>query len=239
MARVVKEYDDRFNEFLETAQTLFFTQGYEQTSVQDIIKQIGVAKGTFYHYFDSKVELLEAVVKRNRTNLLESVVLPIANHSEWDALTKFRQFFSGLNNWKLLNHNIILQMLRMLYKDENVLLRLKLTDVSRLTMAPPLAEIIEQGVMEGVFDVRFAQETAELILRICEVPSHEFVAALIDGHYDAARLEIITREFDVFNRSIERVLGMTNHTVTLVSEADLLDWLAIVEQVSVDKAVSS
>ena len=55
MARTVKEPDVRRNEILDVAQQFFYTKGYEQTSVHDIIDQIGIAKGTFYHYFGSKV----------------------------------------------------------------------------------------------------------------------------------------------------------------------------------------
>ena len=63
MVRITKEYDERLTEFLETAQQLFFQKGYEKTSVNDIIKKIGVAKGTFYHYFKSKKDLLDKIVK--------------------------------------------------------------------------------------------------------------------------------------------------------------------------------
>ena len=51
MARVTKEYRERKNEILDAAQELFLTQGYEKISVDNIIKKIGIAKGTFYYYF--------------------------------------------------------------------------------------------------------------------------------------------------------------------------------------------
>ena len=235
MARIVKEYDERFTEFLDTAQALFFNEGYEQTSVQDIINQMGVAKGTFYHYFDSKTDLLEAVVKRNREHVLATVVMPVVRNSEWDALTKLEHFFGNLNDWKLQNHAMILDMMRMLYKDENILLRLKMHEGTRQNMTAPLAEIIEQGVAEGTFAVRYPHETAELVLRMCEMPSRAFIAALLDGQYDENCLEMIKREMYVFNRSIERVLGMRENTVSLIWDEDLTDWLAVLQQVALEK----
>ncbi|MCK4578956.1 MAG: TetR/AcrR family transcriptional regulator, partial [Candidatus Marinimicrobia bacterium] len=54
MARVLKEYDERKTEFLDAARELFYSLGYEQTSVNTIIEKVGVSKGTFYHYFKSK-----------------------------------------------------------------------------------------------------------------------------------------------------------------------------------------
>lgn len=48
MVRIVKAYDVRYNEFLDMAQELLFSNGYEQTSVQEIIDIVGVSKGAFY-----------------------------------------------------------------------------------------------------------------------------------------------------------------------------------------------
>lgn len=52
--RIIKEYEERRKEILETAERLFLTKGYTKTTVNDILKEIGIAKGTFYHYFKSK-----------------------------------------------------------------------------------------------------------------------------------------------------------------------------------------
>lgn len=234
MARIVKEFDERFDEFLDAAQALFFGKGYEQTSVQDIITHIGVAKGTFYHYFESKADLLDAVIKRSRKRIL-ATVMPIVDDTEHGALTRFAHFFREIGSWKLDNKDMILTTLRMLYKDDNVLLRLKSQEETRQTMAAPLAQIIEAGVTEGTFNVRFAHETAELVLRMCEMPSQGFVGALLDGAYDAERVEVIKRELHVFNRSIERVLGMAEYSFDMVTDEDLADWLSVLDRFAVNK----
>lgn len=46
---------------LESALTLFGAKGYEATSVQEITDASGVTKGAFYHYFDSKEDLLRLI----------------------------------------------------------------------------------------------------------------------------------------------------------------------------------
>jgi AcrR family transcriptional regulator len=43
---------------------LFFTKGYAKTTVNDVLQEIGIAKGTFYYYFKSKEEVMDAVVMR-------------------------------------------------------------------------------------------------------------------------------------------------------------------------------
>ena len=52
--RIVKEHDERRNEIITTAEEFFLTKGFNKTTVNDILKRIGIAKGTFYHYFVSK-----------------------------------------------------------------------------------------------------------------------------------------------------------------------------------------
>ena len=64
MVRISKDYDVRKQEFLDAAQKLFYEQGYDQTSVNTIIDAVGVSKGTFYHYFKSKEDLLDALAER-------------------------------------------------------------------------------------------------------------------------------------------------------------------------------
>ena len=45
--RIIKEYEERRKEILETAERLFLTKGYTKTTVNDILKEIGIAKGRF------------------------------------------------------------------------------------------------------------------------------------------------------------------------------------------------
>ncbi|MCK4970643.1 MAG: TetR/AcrR family transcriptional regulator, partial [Thermoplasmata archaeon] len=47
MARTVKKPEERRVEFLLSAQKLFIENGYYNTSVDDICKEMGVAKGLF------------------------------------------------------------------------------------------------------------------------------------------------------------------------------------------------
>src|SRR5262245_58568880 len=54
MARVVKEHAVRRGEILDVAQRLVYTSGYEQMTIQDMLDELQISKGAFYHYFSSK-----------------------------------------------------------------------------------------------------------------------------------------------------------------------------------------
>ena len=69
MARIVKEADERRNEILDAAETLL-QKRVLKTTIIDILNQVGIAKGTFYYYFKSKEEVMDAIIERfplNRT----------------------------------------------------------------------------------------------------------------------------------------------------------------------------
>lgn len=63
LTRTVKKPEERRWELIHAATELFSEHGYEKTSVNDIIQKIGVAKGTFYHYFKSKEEIADFLFK--------------------------------------------------------------------------------------------------------------------------------------------------------------------------------
>lgn len=73
MARIVKEHDERRNEIIRTAAVLFSQKGYEKCSVNDILNAIGIAKGTFYYYFKSKEDVLDAAVEQISEQVLMQV----------------------------------------------------------------------------------------------------------------------------------------------------------------------
>lgn len=61
----------RLDELMNAAQTLFLEQGFEATTINDIVARAQVGKGTFYHYFASKNEMLDALAKRYTDYFLE------------------------------------------------------------------------------------------------------------------------------------------------------------------------
>ena len=63
MVRIVKKAEVRRAEIVEAARFLFQTQEYEKVTMQAVMERLGIAKGTIYHHFQSKEELLEAVVE--------------------------------------------------------------------------------------------------------------------------------------------------------------------------------
>ncbi len=60
----MRKGDEKRQELLSTAEKLFCQQGYDKTSVQDILNAASLSKGGFYHHFSSKEEVLTALCDR-------------------------------------------------------------------------------------------------------------------------------------------------------------------------------
>ena len=58
----MKKGEKRKQDLIRIAYRLFTARGYEHTSVDEIIAEAGIAKGTYYYYFESKEQMLEDVV---------------------------------------------------------------------------------------------------------------------------------------------------------------------------------
>lgn len=92
--RVSKRPEERREEFLDAAQALFYEQGVEATSVQQIVKRVGVAQGLYYYYFRSKKEIVEAVIVR-LTDRFEEELRSFVGSLKGSFHTRFEAFLDA------------------------------------------------------------------------------------------------------------------------------------------------
>jgi len=81
------------------------------TSVNEIINTIGIAKGTFYHYFTSKYDLLNAVIERFIKQITDSIQ-PILQQGDLDAVEKFNESFQLIGQIKFEKKSLCLSFLK-------------------------------------------------------------------------------------------------------------------------------
>ena len=73
--RVVKEAEERKNEILDVAERLFISRGFDRTSTNDILEEVGIARGTLYYHFKSKEEILDALITREMKRKFEEELI--------------------------------------------------------------------------------------------------------------------------------------------------------------------
>ena len=81
----------------------------------------------------------------------EQVMQPIVDAKDLPALEKLRRYFDASGRWKTSRKAFMLDLLRVWYTDSNAIVRIKQETAAFKRIAPLLAEIIRQGIAEGVF----------------------------------------------------------------------------------------
>lgn len=225
MARTVNEqaHAVRRNEILDVAQRLVMTKGYEQMAIQDILDDLQISKGAFYHYFGSKQALLEALIERFREEA-EEVLFPIVQDPHSPTLEKLQRFFDAAGRWKTDRKTYILSLLRVWYADDNVIVRQKVQARMVKHFTPVLAGVIRQGVQEGVLTAPFPDHMSEIVLSILQSLGDAFGELLLCDEPkgdDLQRAECIAA---AYTHALERVLGAPAGSLSLIDAETLKEW---------------
>ncbi len=196
MARTVKAPEERRAEIVAAADQLFRQKGYAKCSVDMIIREIGVAKGTFYYYFKSKADILAAIVDRTLNQVVE-LAEGVADEPSLTAMQKMEALLGNSH----IGDDDSLDVAEMLHLPENRELH-ELTNIQTvLQLSPILARIVEQGIQEGSFEVDKPLETIQFLFTGAQF--------LTDGDlFGFSKPELRSRR-QVTQTIVEKALGAT------------------------------
>lgn len=157
--RITKEPETRKSEIIDAAAELFLTQGFDETSVSDIVAKVGVAQGLFYYYFKSKNEILDQVVNRFAEHLMEKVN-HIGNDNTLNSIQKLKNTFRFMLFPEPENQKIFYYV----HEEKNEILHQRMAQRWLNDIITLFLNIIEQGVKEKLFDVEYPRETLEIVI---------------------------------------------------------------------------
>ena len=157
--RIVKPAAERKNEILDVAEQLFAEKGYDNASTNDIINRIGIARGTLYHHFGSKEEILDALVERMTREGIARARAIISDKSRplMERLTGAILSLSA-------GSGAMPEVLEQIHKPQNALLHQKMQERLISGVVPLISEIIREGSEEGIFHTEYPDEAAEMII---------------------------------------------------------------------------
>lgn len=143
---------------LDVSQRLFLEKGYDNTTIQDIVDELGgLTKGAVYHHFKSKEEIMDAVGDRmfRENNPFDAVM----GRTDLNGLQKLRQMVL-LNQSDAARMEMNIQSLPIL-KNPRVLAGM--IESNRSILTPYFYKLIEEGVRDGSIHTEYAKELSELI----------------------------------------------------------------------------
>lgn len=229
MVRIVKEenYAVKRNEILDVAQRLVYTKGYEQMTIQDILDELHISKGAFYHYFDSKSDLLEALIERIYQEV-KNLLLPIVQAPHLPAIEKLNDFFASAGRWKVQQKTFLLSMLGVWYADENAIVRQKVQAALVKRSTPWLAAIIKQGLQEGVFATAYPEQIGEVVMNMLLGLGDGFAGLLLVREPQGDEEQRAENVVAIYTDAMERVLGAPHGSIEVIDAESVKEWFVSV-----------
>ena len=209
--------------FVDAAQRLMQMKGYEQMSIQDLLDELDASRGAFYHYFDSKQELLTAVIDRMVDAGLAEVA-PIVTEPGLPAIRKLERVFSGIGRWKTERKALVLSVMGVWMSDDNAIVREKLRRTMVGRLVPTLAPIIQQGIEEGTFKAEPAEATARVFVMLLLGFQDIAIELFIDRQAGRIALSEVEHTFANYASAIERILGAPAGSVNLLDHSLMQAW---------------
>jgi len=161
----MKKGDERRLRILETAEKLFYQKGYEATSIQDILDDLKMSKGGFYHHFESKLQLLDALCQgqmQENGELMRAAV----EKKRGDAVAQLNALYERCTLWQEGQAEFTSLVLRTAYLGGSVQLRDSLKQAMLADARPLMKEIIHDGIEQKKFFTRYPDDIGELLLQL-------------------------------------------------------------------------
>lgn len=187
-----KHPEETVNRILTTAFRLFMEKGYEHTSVQEIIDNLGgLSKGAIYHHFKSKEDILVAVSDR-MTAESNRMLARIRDRCDLNGKEKLKTIFKASINRPV--QNDIFTVAPDFHNNPKLLFSL-LHDTIDNVAPDYILPIIEQGIADGTIETEYPEQLAELILLAANVWMNPMI-------FDST-VEESCRKFMVFSQMLQ------------------------------------
>ena len=195
----VKEAEERKNQILDVAEKLFAQKGFDHTSTVDILKEVGIARGTLYYHFSSKEDILDAVIQRI-TGQLMSAAEEIAGNQSIPVLERLTKSIIALN----VNSSIGQEIMTQVHKPQNALLHQKMREQLLKGVVPIITKLAEEGIRQGIFQTDYPAQAVEMLMLYS---SEAFDDIIIQSEEE--KMQRIMG----FIYNAERILGMKQGTL--------------------------
>ena len=193
----MKKGERRKQELLKIAYRMFIEKGYENTSIDEIINEAGIAKGTYYYYFESKEVTLEAVIDmmieeevgRAKEVLAASMPVP-------------RKLVSVIYSLRPVQDEQVIA--KALDVKENIVMHEKTNRRIVEEAVPLLTEVVKEGISQEIFNCTNIEERVKMLLIMSQ-------QMFDDGIFT-------DRDVEVYVDMVEKALGAKSGTMSFIVE---------------------
>lgn len=193
----MKKGERRKQDLLNIAYRMFIEKGYENTSVDDIIIEAGIAKGTYYYYFESKEATFEAVIE-----MMIEKAENIAKAALMNPVPIPQKLASVVYAFQPNKDEIVIT--DVLERKENIVMHDKIGKKIVEVAVPILSDIVREGIAQGIFACTNVEERVKMLLIMSQ--------NMFDyGAYS-------NKDIEVYVDMLEKSLGAKEGTMSFISE---------------------
>lgn len=193
----IKKGEKRKRELLEIAYRQFLAKGYENTSVDDIIDEAGIAKGTYYYYFGSKEQMLEEVIEMMLDNEIADAKRIL--ESDIPVPQKIVGIIASMRPTQ--DEQPIAETL---HSPENIIMHEKVSRQLIDRIVPILSGAAEEGIRQGIFRCDNIPERVRVLM---------IVSGNLFGEYRFGESDIA-----VFIDMAEKLFGAEKGTMSFIRQ---------------------
>ena len=193
----MKKGERRKQDLLNIAYRMFIEKGYENTSVDDIITEAGIAKGPYYYYFESKEATLEAVIE-----MMIEKAENVAKAALMNPVPIPQKLASVVYAFQPNKDEIVIT--DVLERKENIVMHDKIGKKIVEVAVPILSDIVREGIAQGIFACTNVEERVKMLLIMSQ--------NMFDyGAYS-------NKDIEVYVDMLEKSLGAKEGTMSFISE---------------------
>ncbi len=207
--RVVKDAEVRKGEILDAAAALFSQKGFDHTSTRDILQAVGIARGTLYHHFKSKEEIMDALIARHTERLLaqarqaaQDTAAPVEQRVLRTVMALHVDEAEGTDGKAMLDH---------LHKPQNALMHQKTKRILLRQVPQLFCDILKDGIAQGLYETAYPLECMEMAVCYLDTVLDEDVFEL------TARQRRVKVEALIWG--LERLLGVQAGRFAFIAQA--------------------
>ncbi|MDF2700194.1 MAG: TetR family transcriptional regulator [Haloplasmataceae bacterium] len=194
MKRITKDPQERRKEIMEMANQLFKKNGFELTSINQIVESLSIAKGTFYHYFKSKEEILIAIIDESMEKYIQNIKMFIDNDS-YDAVSKLNYVFKMIFFSQKEPDAIIF-----VEDNKDAIVHQKLDEKFYEKIYPIFLSIITKGIKETTFKITYPEDITQILMIGIRGYIHYHIPHFSDINYAISKIRVIE---ELFNKLLD------------------------------------
>ena len=224
----MKKGELKKQEILRTAEARFCRDGYEKTSIQDILDDLHTSKGSFYHHFVSKEALLEEICRNRAAEYSEQVFQRITE--DMNPSDRLNLLIDGMIPFNGEKISFLLMLIPVFSGPEGIMIRNCYANELERLYGGKIADTLQKGTEESFYacsDPEFSAKMLSVLvnrfwLEICDqVLENE----ALGRNTDAGDLMSLT---DNYRRVMERLISAPYGSLDLIS---LPEVQALTEQI--------